>query len=43
MAKCTEILQFLDTYLDIAHIPDASHNGLQVEGREEIKKIAKTI
>lgn len=40
MAKCTEILQFLDTYLDIAHIPDASHNGLQVEGREEIKKIA---
>ena len=39
MGNCEDIIQFLDTYLDIAHIADASCNGLQVEGRREIRKI----
>jgi len=39
MVNCADVLHFLDTYLDIAHIPDASHNGLQVEGKEKINKI----
>lgn len=40
MVKCADVISFLDTYLDIAHIPDSSLNGLQVEGKPEIGKIA---
>lgn len=39
MVKCDEVLRFWNTYLDIARVPDASRNGLQVQGREEIRKI----
>ena len=39
MVHCEDILNFLNTYLNIAQIPDASHNGLQVSGASEIKKI----
>lgn len=39
MLKCDDVLKFWNTYLDIAHIPDASHNGLQVEGPQDIRKI----
>ena len=39
MGKCEDIIRFLDTYLDSAHIADASYNGLQVAGKTEIKKI----
>ena len=39
MVKCDEVLNFWNTYLDIARIPDASHNGLQVQGPQDIKKI----
>ena len=39
MVKCDEVLQFWDTYLDIANIPDASHNGLQVQGPQRVRKI----
>ncbi len=39
MVKCDEVLNFWNAYLDIAHIPDASHNGLQVQGPQDVKKI----
>lgn len=39
MVCCDDVLKFLDTYLDIAHIPDASHNGLQVAGASRVGKI----
>lgn len=39
MVKCTDVIHFLDTYLAISTIPDVSHNGLQVSGKEEIGKI----
>jgi dinuclear metal center YbgI/SA1388 family protein len=38
--KLTEICEFLDEYLNIKGYQDVSNNGLQVEGREETKKIA---
>lgn len=40
MVACEEIIQFLNAYLNIAQIPDASHNGLQVQGGECVSKIA---
>ena len=33
------IINFLDGYLDSRNVKDASQNGLQVEGRAEVKKI----
>ena len=39
MIKCDDVLKFWNTYLDVANIPDASHNGLQVEGPKEVNKI----
>lgn len=40
MVQCADVIHFLNTYLDIKNIPDASLNGLQVEGKAEIAKIA---
>lgn len=40
MVNCEDVIHFLDTYLDIAHIPDASRNGLQVEGAARVERIA---
>ena len=40
MASRDKIIDFLNDYLDSGNIKDASRNGLQVEGRPEIKKIA---
>lgn len=39
MVKSDEVLQFWNTYLDSASIPDASLNGLQVQGPHEVEKI----
>ena len=39
MVNCEDVLHFMDTYLDIAHISDASHNGLQVAGAQRVGKI----
>ncbi len=39
MVCCEDILKFLNVYLNSAQIPDASHNGLQVAGTPEVKKI----
>ncbi len=40
MANLKEIVHFLDNYLDVSKVDDRSLNGLQVEGAQEIKKIA---
>lgn len=39
MVKLKEICQFLDNELRIKDIPDSSLNGLQLEGKEDIKRI----
>lgn len=40
MADRDKIAAFTDSYLDSKNIKDNSQNGLQVEGRQEVKKIA---
>ena len=39
MARLERISEFLDTYLSIDDIKDACWNGLQFQGREEVKRI----
>ena len=39
MANLNEVAKFLDNYLDIKSVKDQSFNGLQVEGKQDIKKI----
>jgi len=39
MAKLKEIVGFLDEYLEINEFEDRSWNGLQFEGKSEVKKI----
>ncbi|MBD3231952.1 Nif3-like dinuclear metal center hexameric protein [Candidatus Dependentiae bacterium] len=39
MQTLNELVNFLDNYLDIKNVKDASFNGLQVQGRKNIKKI----
>ncbi len=41
--KTTELIAYLDGYLEINKIPDASLNGLQVEGKPEINKIGVAV
>ena len=43
MAKRDEIVNFLDKYLKVSEIPDSSVNGLQVEGKGDVKKIALAV
>jgi len=38
--KRDDLVTYLDTYLRIAEIEDTSRNGLQVEGPEEVTKVA---
>lgn len=40
MTHRDKIVSFVDAYLDSGKIKDSSQNGLQVEGRKEVKKIA---
>ena len=40
MADRNKIVSFTDSFLDSGSIKDASQNGLQYEGRAEVKKIA---
>ncbi len=39
MVQCEDVLSFWNTYLNSAAVPDASRNGLQVEGPQEVHKI----
>ncbi len=43
MVKRSEIVSFLDEYLKVSEIADSSVNGLQVEGKGEVKKIALAV
>lgn len=38
-----DLVAFLDDYLRIEHIPDKSPNGLQVEGRERVGRLALAV
>ncbi|MBC8492926.1 MAG: Nif3-like dinuclear metal center hexameric protein, partial [Chloroflexi bacterium] len=38
--KREELITYLDDYLRIKEIEDSSQNGLQVEGPEEVTKVA---
>ena len=40
MTACDEIIAFLNSYLNAAQLPDASQNGLQVQGPQEVRKVA---
>ncbi len=40
MENLKEIIQYLNNYLKVEEFDDGSWNGLQVEGRQEVKKIA---
>ncbi|MGM0438835.1 MAG: Nif3-like dinuclear metal center hexameric protein [Patescibacteria group bacterium] len=40
MEKLNKIIKFLDDYLQVKEVDDKSWNGLQVEGSEEVDKIA---
>jgi dinuclear metal center YbgI/SA1388 family protein len=39
----TELVHYLDKYLHVTEIPDESKNGLQVEGREEVRRVALAV
>lgn len=39
MASRKEILEYIDSFLNVAEFADYCHNGLQVEGKEEINTI----
>jgi len=41
--RLSEIVEYLDTYLMVPHIPDSSLNGLQVETDRDISKIAMAV
>src|SRR5947209_4694776 len=43
--QLTELVKYLDDYLAIQHVPDwkDAFNGLQVEGRAEIRKVATAV
>lgn len=43
--RLTEIVRYLEDYLDIASVPDYpdAHNGLQVEGPEEVSRVALAV
>lgn len=38
--KAAELASYLDEYLQIARYPDRSNNGLQVQGRGEVSRVA---
>ncbi|WP_428053526.1 Nif3-like dinuclear metal center hexameric protein [Candidatus Avelusimicrobium facis] len=39
MTTREDIVRFLNDYLLIASVPDCSHNGLQVQGRDAVRKV----
>lgn len=43
MAQCNEIITYLDSYLNTAHIQDVSANGLQVQGCAEVETIGLAV
>jgi dinuclear metal center YbgI/SA1388 family protein len=43
MVELKKLVEFLDNYLEIDKINDISWNGLQIEGKVEVKKIAFSV
>jgi dinuclear metal center YbgI/SA1388 family protein len=43
MIPASKLIEYLNQYLKISEIPDNSKNGLQVQGAEEIEKIAVAV
>lgn len=43
MAARSEIVTYLDSYLNIPNIDDASRNGLQVEGASSVRKVGLAV
>ena len=41
--KRTELLHYLKEYLDYENCEDIAYNGLQIEGKDEINKIALAV
>jgi dinuclear metal center YbgI/SA1388 family protein len=41
--KLKDVVEFLDNLLDIKNISDSSYNGLQIQGKDRIKKIMFTV
>ncbi|MGH7450552.1 MAG: Nif3-like dinuclear metal center hexameric protein [bacterium] len=41
--QLTELTSYLDAYLELADFADNSQNGLQVQGREEIRRVAAAV
>jgi len=41
--KSSELIQYLDEYLKISEIDDSSCNGLQIEGRLTVNKVALAV
>ncbi len=41
--ELSRLTAWLDTYLDVGGFDDASLNGLQVEGRPEVTKVAVAV
>ncbi len=41
--KTPDLIEYLDRYLEIDKIPDASWNGLQVQGSKEIRQIGAAV
>jgi dinuclear metal center YbgI/SA1388 family protein len=40
MVHRDKLVAFIDKYLDAGAVRDAGHNGLQVEGREQVRRVA---
>jgi len=43
MAKRDDVVNYLDGYLNDPEIPDLAVNGLQVEGKAGVKKVALAV
>ncbi|MGH7493208.1 MAG: Nif3-like dinuclear metal center hexameric protein [bacterium] len=41
--KTSDLIQYLDGYLEIDKIPDASWNGLQVQGKDDLQEIGVAV
>jgi dinuclear metal center YbgI/SA1388 family protein len=41
--KTAELVSYLDTYLNIRDYSDSSRNGLQVQGREQVRRIGAAV
>jgi dinuclear metal center YbgI/SA1388 family protein len=43
MAHRNELVEFINSELDVSHFEDASLNGLQIEGRDQVLKVVSAV